>query len=146
MVYEDLRRSIVRVSVLDAATSLGMLGGALALGLANWDGASDLTVIGLIAGPALCLLVLSPLFVGIPRREANELRVKIRPRWRFAVYFGMLFFVGVLTFPGADSLTGHKFNGIAAILAIMAVSNLTDALYNLANASRVAERLAVDTL
>lgn len=144
MAIDDLQRTIMRISVFDGALSLAALGLAFAMVMGVLEGASVFAVIAAIGAFAVCVILLDPLFTGLPRREANDLRRRIRPRWFSVIYLAMFALYAVISFPGADALTGIKINIGVAVCAMIGISNLPVAIYNLANPAWSAKPAAVD--
>lgn len=145
MTVDDLQRAITRISAFDGALSLAALGLAVAMVMGLFEGVSAFLAIATVIVVATCLILLDPVFTGLPRREANELRRRIRPQWFSIIYMAMFAVYAFISFPGADKLTGINISIGAAVCVMIGISNLVVVIYNLANLARSAERAATDS-
>lgn len=146
MTVDDLRRAIMRISAFDGALSIATLGLAVAMVMGLLEGVSVFAVITAIVVGAACLIFLDPVVTGFPRRKANELRRRIRPKWFSIIYMAMFAIYAAISFPGANRITGIEINVGVGVCIMIGISNLAVAIYNLANLPRSAERAAIDPL
>ena len=133
---DALRRAIVRISVVELATSLTWLSLAFSMAVGRYDDRTVFTVTGVIFGIGTLLFLFEPLTTGVSRQQLSELRLQLRPRWFYVVFLSMFVVYAIVTFPGVAKTFGFKVNVVTALLAMIGISGFFVSAFNLVKASR----------